>query len=213
MAYVLGIIFTDGCLTLDKNTRSTTVNKRLSIAQKEPEILMKVLDLMKCNAKLYFKKRLKYGSIVSGEIYRFDVSNERVYDDLVNLGLHPRKSLDIEFPKIPPEYLRHFIRGCWDGDGSVYYEKRKGHYLMASFVSGSLKFIEGVLVELERAGLPRRTIHTREGKVPSYYFRYTGPQCVMLYHYLYDNVPPTQYLERKYNLFSKVCGMQQNGLF
>jgi len=39
-------------------------------------------------------------------------------------------------------------------------------------------------------------------KNPSYYFRYSGSECKKLYHYLYDNVPPEQYLERKYVVFN-----------
>lgn len=54
---------------------------------------------------------------------------------------------------------------------------------------------------LKKAGLPERAIYKTKGKPPSYYMRYSGYQCKKLFHYLYDNVPPTQYLERKYNLF------------
>jgi len=38
------------------------------------------------------------------------------------------------FPKIPDEYIRHFVRGCWDGDGTVYIEKRNGNLKLRLFV-------------------------------------------------------------------------------
>jgi hypothetical protein len=73
MAYVLGVICTDGNLAMPhikddryKNGAGSQV-KRLSISQKEPEILEKVLKLMDCDAKLLFSSKKQYGGIVSGE--------------------------------------------------------------------------------------------------------------------------------------------------
>jgi len=114
---------------------------------------------------------------------------------------NPIVPLSVAFPKIPPVYVRHFIRGCWDGDGSIYIEKRSKS-IRASFTSGSLMFINDMLNELEKAGLKKRTIYTIKRKNPSYYFRFNGfSQCKDLYHYLYDNVPQEQYLERKHKVF------------
>jgi predicted DNA-binding protein YlxM (UPF0122 family) len=53
MAYVLGVIYTDGCL----NPRGGSCNMdRFQITQKDPEILIKVLALMKCNATIHYSK-------------------------------------------------------------------------------------------------------------------------------------------------------------
>lgn len=213
MAYVLGIIFTDGCLDMRKHEAKTTVRRtpHLSVAQKYPELLKKVLALMNCNAKLYHRKRTKYGTGVAGALYFFDFICTPFYPDLVKLGLKTTKSLDIEFPTIPRQYARHFIRGCWDGDGSVYFEKSRRH-LTASFYSGSINFIKGMLAELERTGLPRRTIYTLQRKHQSFYFKFRGNNCIKLYHYLYDDAPPTQYLERKHSLFKKYAEQQRAAL-
>jgi hypothetical protein len=185
----------------------------LSVGQKDPEILVKLLDRMRCNAKILQR--------VKQQFYYFNIDCSKFYNDLKKYGLHPRKSLDIEFPIIPQEYVRHFIRGCWDGDGSVYNEKNR-KTLSASYVSGSLSFINGILNELEKAGLPKRTIHVKQGKAPSYYFRFTGAQCIKLYHFLYDDVSPHLYLQRKYDKFfsyvdrinrSESNTFKQNNLF
>jgi len=211
MAYVLGVIYTDGCLNLRKNTWKSTIRRvpHLSIAQKEPELLRKMLALMNCNAKLHYRKRHKYGDKVAGAVYEFNFICTPIYPDLLRLGLKPKKSSDIEFPEVPKVYMRHFIRGCWDGDGSVYSEKRRKGYLIASYYSGSLKFIEGLLDEFERVGLSKRKIYEKKGKSSSYYFKYTGSNCIKLYHYLYDGVPPNQYLERKHALFKRFCDQQK----
>jgi hypothetical protein len=62
-------------------------------------------------------------------------------------------------------------------------------------------YIAGMLAELEKLGMPKRTIRESKRKNISYYFRFTGDQCDKLFHILYDDVPPRQYLERKYNIF------------
>ena len=146
-----------------------------------------------------------------GSVYYFNIACSVIYPDLVRLGMKTTKSLDIEFPTIPQQYVRHFIRGCWDGDGSVYFEKGRRH-LTASFYSGSRLFIEVMLSELEKAGLPKRTIYTLQRKHPSFYFKFRGNNCIKLYHYLYDDAPPTQYLDRKHALFRKYADQQKAAL-
>ena len=205
MAYVLGVICTDGNLNPGRirepwRSKSSSTMPMISIAQKEPELLEKVLKLMDCDAKLYFSKERIYGKIKAGALYQFNISNEKLYDDIVNLGLTPNKSLTMQFPNIPDEFVRHFIRGCWDGDGSVYIDKHSNK-ISANFVSGSCDFLEVMIENLVKARLPNRTIHRHKHTKTSCYFRFTGSQVPMLYHYFYDNVPETEYLERKFNLF------------
>ena len=156
---------------------------------------------MGCNTKLFYHKKAVYKSGIAGEGHWFNINNEKIYDDLIGLGLTPRKSLTLKFPEIPPIFVRHFIRGCWDGDGSFYYEKATGAF-GASYLSGSLEFIECMLAELYKAGLSKRTIH--KSKTSGVYSSdFTGEDCIKLYHYLYDSVPESQYLTRKHDLIER----------
>lgn len=205
MAYALGIICTDGNLNPGRirepwRAKSASTIPRISAHQKEPELLEKVLSLMECDAKLIFRKERIYGNTKAGAGYFFHVTNEKLYNDIEKLGLTPNKSLTMQFPKVPNEFIRHFIRGCWDGDGSAYIEK-KINKIGASFVSGSYAFVEAMIQHLVDAGFSGRTIHSNNHSNKSYYFRFTGKQVPMLYHYLYDDVPDTEYLKRKYDLF------------
>jgi predicted DNA-binding protein YlxM (UPF0122 family)/transcriptional regulator with XRE-family HTH domain len=205
MAYVLGVIYTDGNLNPGRireswRAKSASTIPSITVAQKEPELLEKILHLMDCDAKLYFHKEKVYGNTKAGALYHFRISNEKLYDDIVNLGLTPNKSLIMQFPNVPNEYVRHFIRGCWDGDGSVYIEK-ESRRIGASFVSGSIEFVDGMVGELVSAGFSNRTIYSKNNESKSYSFKFSGSQVRMLYHYLYDGVPDTEYLERKFKLF------------
>ena len=224
MAYVLGVIYTDGNLielTLkDERYKGIKSVKRLSISQKEPELLEKVLKLMDCNSRLIHRRRMEYNKIVSGETYIFLVHNEKICDDLIRIGLTPNKSKTIEFPQIPDKYVRHFIRGCWDGDGSVfnysdisrvYRQNRIG----ATFVSGSLTFVQAMADKLadklHEAGLIKRNIKKDKN---SYRIAFAGEKnCKLLYKYLYENVTPDQYLERKYKIFENYFAGSEGHIF
>jgi len=203
MAYVAGVIYTDGSLRpgilRDPSCSDTLRVGRLTVSQKEPELLNKILALMDCDAKLLFRKRQTFDTGAAGELYYFHINNDEIYDDLLKIGLSPAKSYKIKFPEIPEIFVRHFIRGCWDGDGSVYLEK-KSNTIRASFVSGSFGFIEGMLRQFYKNGFDKRTIYN-SGK--SFYFRFSGSQCEKLYHYFYDNVGEHLYLMRKYLIFKE----------
>lgn len=192
MAYVLGVIYTDGCLDGKLS--------RFSVSQKEPELLEKCLRLMESDAKIVFTE--KRG--IAGAIHHFDVYGKAIIEDLLKFGLKPNKSLTLVFPEIPLPYVRHFIRGCWDGDGSVFLDKNDPSKPGASFVSGSEKFARGILKNLVMLGMPNVTVHKRTGK-SSYQFRFRGSDCARLYHIFYDDVPESMYLNRKHERLEAIA--------
>ena len=67
----------------------------------------------------------------------------------------------MKFPKLPPGYIRHFIRRSLDADSSIYYERRS-HNIRVDFLSGSQEFIKNMMMHLEKAGLPERNIHKKD---------------------------------------------------
>ena len=203
MAYILGLIYTDGnvdCRNLKKaNSKGSYVQGRLTFSQKEIELVEKMLKLMDCDVKISFRKKRELKDTVAGEMYYFSINSNKLFKRLQELGVNPNKSLNLKFPIIPREYIRHFIRGCWDGDGTVYIEKNGG--LRAGFVSGSLEFIKTLKNHLEFHGLSSQKLHTiNKGK--GYYFRYNSlNDCSLLFSYLYRGVNSDQYLQRKFQIF------------
>jgi|WetSurMetagenome_2_1015567.scaffolds.fasta_scaffold40259_2 hypothetical protein len=160
---------------------------------------------MECDAPLKFQARREYENTVAGEIYSLSICSKPLYDDLLKIGVTPDKSLTMKFPFMPIGLRRHFIRGCWDGDGSVFIDRQSSH-VRASFVCGSLKFIEMLVYELSKSGLKDPKIHVRDGRNPSYSIRYTGAECEKLYCFLYHKVAPKLYLSRKHDIFYNSFG-------
>jgi hypothetical protein len=177
---------------------------RLSIGQKEPELLEKVRAQMDSNALIKFSEKMG----VAGALHTLVIDNAAVCADLRKLGVTPRKSLTINFPQMPPHVVRDFIRGCWDGDGSVYWSGSPPRP-SASFLSGSKVFVQDLVKHLVGLGLPDRTIHirnpTKSSEHRSYSFRFTGRDSALLYHVLYDNVDESICLSRKYDRFKAIA--------
>jgi intein/homing endonuclease len=115
----------------------------------------------------------------------------------------PRKSLIVKFPVVQDEYLPDFIRGVFDGDGSVFFDKRRPKApLRSKFVSGSEDFIEGLEKSLEDLGMPKRAIYKQKTKNGwSYMFIYDHKDSAKLFEILYKNAQNRLFLARKYNRF------------
>jgi hypothetical protein len=189
MAYVLGLIATDGCVS-KSGTVSLCINDR--------DLLEKVKDLMGS------AHTIKYYGHQEG-LYSFHFSRQKLYADLNRLGIFPNKSLNIRFPDVPDAFLIDFIRGVFDGDGSVFFEKNSPKLpLRASFVSGSKDFIETLEANLQASGMSKRTIYQQKTKnAVSYMIRYAHEDSIRLFNLLYDQDTVTKrlFLARKYDKF------------
>ena len=127
MAYVLGLWFADGCIYGGKMFDITLHNK-------DKYILKKVAEELSYEGQLY--------DYVDRQAARINFSCVVIYNDIINLGGKENKSLDMDFPNIPKEYLSDFIRGYFDGDGCVM--RLKGGRINSAFTSRSKKFLDNL---------------------------------------------------------------------
>jgi hypothetical protein len=75
---------------------------------------------------------------------------------LAELGITPCKTARIVVPSIPQEYLSHFVRGYFDGDGTVgEYKVQRGTTKRVS-IAGNLAFMSGVRSVIAEALVPFR---------------------------------------------------------
>lgn len=200
MAYVLGLLFTDGNLHIRKDQSGYELCV-LSFAQKEKELVEKILILLECDAKIRYRKRKEFENTTAGELYYFSIGNNELGNDLLKLGLTPNKSLSMNFPEIPNEYLRHFVRGFFDGDGSVYLESNKS--IRIKLLSGSRNFIITLNDKLVENGFSNRTINGGTLSTPnSYFIRYNSNfEALKFYEFLFKDVPDRMLYLRKRKVF------------
>ena len=122
MAYILGLILTDGNIDAE--------NGQVSLTMKEGYLLKNVKTILNSEHPVKYYKE--------NEIYCFSFCRKKMSDRLFKLGISSNKSLKVRFPDVPDKFLSHFIRGVFDGDGSVFFEPRsKKSPLRVNFTSGS----------------------------------------------------------------------------
>lgn len=137
MAYILGLWFADGCIYGGKMFDIT-------LHAKDKYILKQVANELKYEGQLY--------DYVDRQAARLNFSCVVIYNDIISLGGTETKSNIIEFPNIPDEFLNDFIRGYFDGDGSVILIKN--NRVNSVFTSGSKKFLDSLLAILkDKAGV------------------------------------------------------------
>lgn len=110
LAYAIGLIATDGCLSND--------GRHLFFVSKDLE---QIKNLKKC---LGLKVKIgihRAGARMKNRIYhRVQWGDVFFYNFLLGIGLMPNKSQVLGALVIPDKYFFDFLRGSFDGDGSFY---------------------------------------------------------------------------------------------
>lgn len=190
MAYVLGVIYADGCLVEHVNGYHG-----LNITSKDFSWLERLKTTLQAAHKIGAKRRA----------HQLQIRNQQLYENLLELGLTPRKSKTLQFPAIPAHVFPDFVRGYFDGDGcvTIWQEKRWRHSLQlrTSFTSGSRGFLEALRLALEtQAGLKGGSL--RFGS-RAYCLQYMTGNSLRLYEFMYDGQPDQLCLLRKRKRFEE----------
>lgn len=196
-SYFLGLFYSDGCMT--KNKKIT-----ISLRNYDVDLLYKIQEYFP-----FFKIKERANKMF--ELYTF---SSKFYKDLLAVGCQPRKSFEnkdkIEF-NIPEHLIHHFIRGYFDGDGSIYKANHRNLYFF-DIVSVSKKTIiyfnnifnkNNITLTYREKGkdLKNRVIQNR------YLIEcHNSSEMFKIKNYLYKDA--TIYLQRKFDLFQKVIPLK-----
>lgn len=199
MSYVLGYIVADGCIAEDKKRKTFIFN----ITSKDKLHLIKIKRALGSTHKL----SEKYGSS-GNKVSQLQIRNSGLTNDLINLGIMPRKSRNLGIIKVPNKYYPDFVRGFFDGDGSVYlYNVNNTPQIKAHFISTSPTFLSNLNSRVcASMNIRPKTIHkqidVRGRRMPMYSIHLYIDDCEKLNRFMYSN-RPSLYLARKRNVFKK----------
>lgn len=195
-AYWLGFMYADGCV-LPQDPRGYGEQEfKIQIAKQDLELL----EHFKEDIKSTYPIREDNSKQNKNEKHQVQIiqslRSQKAVEDLKRLGCVENKSLILTFPtedQVPKEYIYDFIRGYFDGDGSInYYEKQNAFHI--SFV-GTEAFIKELSKYFEGG-----SVISDKRKENSWYFNLGGNQQILkAYHLMYDN--KTRYMKRKYDKF------------
>ena len=137
--------------------------------------------------------------------FQLSICNKILYNDLLELGGTPRKSLTIQFPEIPDEFLSHFIRGEFDGDGCFYiFRNGKYKYLNSTF-TGNVDFLSVLKNKIkEHTNIDAANLSSIKKCNPKIKkLEYNGKKAIALGDYIYKDSKNLR-LERKYEIYNKM---------
>lgn len=116
-AYVLGLIASDG------NVTTNPYNIKIDLKVNDEDVLYKVMKAMNYNfnIKHYIQKSQINDKSYVIEISRLNITNKDMVLKIIEYGIVPNKTeyLNFDFSCMDNNLIRHFIRGYFDGDGSI----------------------------------------------------------------------------------------------
>lgn len=184
LAYAVGLIATDGCLSPD--------GRHLLLTSKDLEQVQ--------NLRTILDVKTNIGIVYSGRkegrrpYHRLQWGDVVLYNFLLGIGLTPNKSLTLGMVVVPDEYFFDFLRGHHDGDGSFYsyFDPRwKSSYMFyLCFTSASKKHLLWIRSELYRLLRVQGSLsaHHQSNRPNSFYqLKFAKAETLLILGKLYPN--------------------------
>ena len=195
-AYWLGFIFADGNISSEGN------RFEINLSIKDINHLIKLKNFLEYEEDIRVETHKEFGT----DICRLSVRNKDLWNALNNKGCTPRKSLTLQFPDISifenKLLIRHFIRGYFDGDGSLGIYNNKENLS----ILGTELFLNEVSKHIQILGYIRNKSSINY-KNEAFELKYSNLKARQVARFLYEE--STIYLERKYNIYINFCQLEE----
>jgi hypothetical protein len=143
-AYWLGFIYADGFIESKRENGNQKLGITLNVIDKDHIEIFKEHIQATNPIKVY--RGSGYNS--NGYFAKILLTSEKTVNDLKELGVLENKTSKLIFPeetKVSKSLLRHFVRGYFDGDGTLYYsyDKYNNRNYQISFI-GTKNMMQGI---------------------------------------------------------------------
>lgn len=197
-AYILGLLYTDG----NRNKRKGHYQVVLKLQDRDVDILYKIKEEMEYERPLKFIEESKNNPNSKNQ-YALIIDNKQIATSLEKWGIIPNKTKTLVFPNfLPKELIPHFIRGCWDGDGTISHNLKEqragfiGTYAMCSKIREIAQDELGVHFSITKTkSLTMDNLYTISIK--------GRKQLKKFLDYLYKD--SSIYFDRKYSYYRYMC--------
>jgi intein-encoded DNA endonuclease-like protein len=188
-AYFLGLLYADGCNYESNN------NVNLFLQPRDKHIIEEFKNALNFSGRVIERKKL-------GETKAYGISfkNKKISADLAKLGCIKNKSKSLEkLPDLNEDLMCHFIRGYFDGDGTVYkHYKYNSLYFSIIGLSPVIDKIQDILIK--NCNLSKTKLYSHRNKQNKYFVYGGSTQVYRIFNYLYPH--ETKYkLNRKHTKF------------
>lgn len=188
-AYWLGMFYADGTVSTEKRSE---ISLRL-IDKEHVEKFKRAIEAINHKIGEAYDTRWSEPKVT----YTLSIRDKQLASDLSKWGCVQNKTLIInKIPNIPRDYVSHFLRGYFDGDGSLHYLRGTDNYRI-SFTCGNPNFLEDVKKEL---GVNVSLGHAKDTN--TYQLQISGRhQVERILNYLYKGSEEETRLNRKYQKY------------
>ncbi len=188
-AYWLGIMYADGNVSSGDNSITLSVT--------DEGMVKAFKQVLASEHNIYTRERSKENPKWK-DAYTLTIFNAKLRGDLIKHGCIPNKTDSVQLPALEPELYRHFIRGIFDGDGSVWTTGNRGYFS----ITGYLPFLDKLQdIIVAEAGVSKTKLAERKPDFGD--IRYGGKAPMkQLYDYLYRDA--RYFLRRKRDKFKEI---------
>ena len=201
-AYWLGFMYADGYIVNYKHNGYGERSMGITLSTKDEEHLLSFKRALRSTNPI--NRYIRVGGFNNPDkisyFSRIVLKSEKTVLDLEKNGCVPNKTNILTFPnaeQVPTDLIRHFIRGVFDGDGSISLSKdsRTSLPVYSLQIAGTESVVKGIKENIDMGFIIKEK---RSDKV--YYYRCSAlKDFKRLYDYLY--LDATVFLERKRNKF------------
>lgn len=195
-AYWLGFLMADGYIT----NRGNEIG--LTLATKDKDMIEKFKHDIKSTYPIRdYEHYNKSFNCITKES-KMVVTSKKMYNDLVDKGFTLDKTNHCLFPDenvVPKDLQRHFIRGYFDGDGSLSISGDKKYHTYDLTILGTVEFLESLKIILHKENVKLQKRHkNHDGNVAT--LRLCGDlQVYHIMQWLY--LDSTIFMKRKFDRF------------
>lgn len=202
-AYWLGFLMADGFVSVCRHRAGIFYALGLKLAASDIEHLERFKKDLKTTADIVVFTTNYHP--VGKKQARIQVYSKQLIEDLITHGCTPRKSLTLRFPTtVPEDMVQHFMRGYFDGDGSISFDKSTNSWYFG--VEGTREFLSTYQDFLIKNCDVSPTKLVRGHGRQLFSLRYAGNRQVKsILDWLYSEA--TVYLQRKFDRYKQVCDL------
>lgn len=165
LSYAVGLIASDGYLSVDR--------RHINFTSKDEDLITVFSECLGLKNKIG-KKTNGYNK---KNYYQIQFGDVNFYKWLLKIGLSSKKSKTIGRLKIPDELFFDFLRGYFDGDGSIhsFWDPRwhSSYMFYLQFSSGSIVYLkwlqeiiykfEGILGKIQKSSRAHQLVYAKKG--------------------------------------------------
>ena len=124
-AYFLGLLAADGNVFKRNNNDNTQAIIKLALQYEDRYVLEVFKEYVLSNKPL--RVRTKESKLFINCFCELELVSDKMMQDLSKYNITPRKTYTFVMPDLDDQFISHFIRGYFDGDGCITVEHEQYH--------------------------------------------------------------------------------------